>query len=77
MKRVRKRSDKAGLPPGSLVGVSADACTVTAIKVFIYNPASFTERDLRNIGEFAMGEPGTIRMAAYNGFLSYSFRAPS
>lgn len=60
MKRVRKRSDKAGLPPGSLVGVSTDACTVTAIKVFTYSPASYSERDLQNIGEFTLGEPGTI-----------------
>ena len=60
MNRVRKRSDKTGLPPGSLVGVSPDSCTVTSIKQFIYDPATFSERDLRSVSEFTMGGPGTI-----------------
>ncbi len=58
MKRVHKRSGKAGLPPGSLVGVSGESCTLTTIKVFTYAPDSFTEKDLKNIGEFVPGEPG-------------------
>lgn len=58
MKRVRKRSDKAGLPPGSLVGVSSDTCTVTVLKEFTYTPDHYVERDLRNMAEFAPSEGG-------------------
>lgn len=60
MKRVRKRSDKAGLPPGSLVGVNGGTCVVTTLKVFTYTPEGFTEKDLRNIGEFVPGTPPEI-----------------
>jgi magnesium transporter len=60
MNRVRRRSDKLGLPPGSLVSVGAPACTVTSIKVFTYSPETYTEQTLRGINEFAMGGPGTI-----------------
>ncbi|MFN8350382.1 MAG: magnesium/cobalt transporter CorA [Flavobacteriales bacterium] len=56
MKRVRKRSDKAGLPPGSLIGVSNDTCTVTVLKEFTYTPDHYVERDLRNMAEFVPSE---------------------
>jgi len=56
MRRVRKRSDKAGLPPGSLVGVSAESCVLTTLKVFTYTPDQFTEKDLKHFSEFAPGE---------------------
>ncbi|MBK9075218.1 MAG: magnesium/cobalt transporter CorA [Flavobacteriales bacterium] len=58
MRRVRKRSDKAGLPPGSLVGVSAESCVLTTIKVFTYTPDQYTEKDLKHISELAAGEAG-------------------
>ncbi len=51
MKRVRRRSEKAGLPPGSLVGVSGESCTVTTIKLFTYNVEEWTENDPRSIAE--------------------------
>ncbi len=60
MNRVRRRSDKLGMPPGSLVSVGAPACTVTSIKVFTYDPDTYTEQTLRGINEFAIGAPGTI-----------------
>jgi magnesium transporter len=60
MKRVRKRSGKAGLPPGSLVGVSGESCTVTTMKVFTYTADKFTERDLSNIQEFVCGSAPEI-----------------
>ena len=58
MKRVHKRSGKAGLPPGSIVGVSGETCVLTTIKVFTYSPDAFTENDLKNISEFVPGEVG-------------------
>jgi magnesium transporter len=58
MKRVHKRSGKAGLPPGSLVGVSGESCTLTTIKVFTFSVDAFTEKDLKNINEFVPGELG-------------------
>ena len=58
MRRVHKRSDKAGLPPGSLVGVSGESCVLTTLKVFTYSPDQYTERDLKHISEFTAGEAG-------------------
>ena len=58
MKRVHRRSDKAGLPPGSLVGVSAESCTLTAVKVFTYTPDAYTEIDLRGVGELVVDGSG-------------------
>jgi magnesium transporter len=60
MKRVRRRSDKAGLPPGSIVGVSGDTCTVTTIKLFTYNPDEWTETDPRSIAEVPELDPNRI-----------------
>ena len=60
MKRVRRRSDKAGLPPGSLVGVSGESCTVTTIKLFTYSPDEWTETDPRSIAEVPVLDPNHI-----------------
>lgn len=60
MKRVRRRSDKAGLPPGSLVGVSGDSCTVTTIKLFTYNPDDWRETDPRTIADVPELDPNHI-----------------
>ncbi len=57
MKRVHKRSQKAGLPPGSMVGVSAEVCTLTSLKVFTYNEQSYLERQLRGMQELVLGDP--------------------
>ncbi|MFT3886005.1 MAG: magnesium/cobalt transporter CorA [Flavobacteriales bacterium] len=56
---VRKRSDKAGLPPGSLVGVSGDAMLPTTMKVFTYTLDGYTERDVRQVKDIALGDPLT------------------
>jgi len=60
MKRVRRRSDKAGLPPGSLVGVSGDSCTVTTIKLFTYSPDDWRETDPRTIADVPELDPDHI-----------------
>ena len=60
MKRVRRRSDKAGLPPGSLVGVSGESCTVTTIKLFTYSLDEWTETDPRSIAEVPELDPNRI-----------------
>ena len=57
MKRVRRRSEKAGLPPGSLVGVSGETCTVTTIKLFTYNLEEWSESDPRSISEVPPLDP--------------------
>lgn len=38
-----KRSDKAGLPPGALVGVADGEQSATVMRVFSYNDAAYTE----------------------------------
>lgn len=58
MRRVRKRSDKAGLPPGSLVGVSPGAGAGTTIKVFNYTADAFSERMLTGMAGFVQAESG-------------------
>ena len=40
---VRKRSEKKGLPPGSLVSVSDETNSNTVMKVFSYNNESYEE----------------------------------
>jgi magnesium transporter len=57
MKRVRRRSDKAGLPPGSIVGVSGETCTVTTIKLFTYNLEEWSESAPRTIAEVPALDP--------------------
>jgi len=52
MKRVKHRSEKAGLPPGSLVRVNdGESCVVTTIKLFTYDLNDRTEVDPRSIAE--------------------------
>lgn len=56
MRRVRKRSEKSGLPPGSLVSVGSPSCVLTRIKQFTYGTDAYVEKDLANITEFQLGD---------------------
>lgn len=57
MKKVKNRSGKAGLPPGSLVSVGGDGSVQTTIKLFVYNPEAVTERTMASIAEYADCDP--------------------
>lgn len=57
MKKVRSRSGKAGLPPGSLVRVGDTIALAPSIKLFTYTTEGFTEQDLKSLEELPM--PGT------------------
>jgi magnesium transporter len=57
---VTKRSDKAGLPPGSLVSVTHHEQSATAMKVFTFNEGFFRESTARHLEEVAMCEAGTV-----------------
>ncbi len=56
MRKVTKRSDKKGMPPGSLVGVG-ESCMLTTIRVFTYNTEEWKEQELKHISEFELGDP--------------------
>ncbi|MBL8002335.1 MAG: magnesium/cobalt transporter CorA [Flavobacteriales bacterium] len=61
MKKVRSRSGKAGLPPGSIVRVGEANATPAAMKVFNYGPDHHTERDIRDLAELPMpAQDGSI-----------------
>ncbi len=51
MKKVRSRSGKAGLPPGSLVRVGDATTLAPVIKLFTYTAEGFTEHDLKSLEE--------------------------
>ncbi len=49
MKKVRSRSGKAGLPPGSLVRVGDATALAPVIKLFTFTAEGFTEQDLKSL----------------------------
>ena len=50
-KFIKKRSKKAGLPPGTLVHIGEEKGERTKITVFEFDEASFQEREPENLGE--------------------------
>ena len=71
MKKVRKRSDKAGLPPGTLVQVGEGGTGGTRIRLFTYGDGGYTENDIENIaGVDPAGKPGTVRWLDIDGLNS-------
>lgn len=54
---AKLRSEKAGLPPGSLVPVSEDPVQDTTIEVFIYDGEQFTERCAVSPDKIDVGDP--------------------
>ena len=62
MKKVRHRSGKAGLPPGSFVGVDDSHGANTSIRLFEYGPDHVHERRLSSIDEFSALSEGCERV---------------
>jgi len=58
MKKVRNRSEKAGLPPGSFVGVDDSSGSNTSIRLFEYNAEKVVEKQLRSIAGYHENESG-------------------
>ncbi|MBZ0206004.1 MAG: magnesium/cobalt transporter CorA [Flavobacteriales bacterium] len=55
---AKLRSEKAGLPPGSLVAVSEDPEIDTTIKVTVYNAEEVSERCAVTADKIDVGDPG-------------------
>lgn len=47
----KKRSEKAGLPPGTLIHIGAKKTEKTRISIFEYDESSFTEKQVESIKE--------------------------
>ncbi|MCC6841031.1 MAG: magnesium/cobalt transporter CorA [Flavobacteriales bacterium] len=54
---ARRRSEKAGLPPGSLVPVSDEPAQATTIRVFVYDGDTLEERSGMAPDAIAVGNP--------------------
>ena len=63
MKKVSKRSGKAGLPPGSMVHVGDELPTNTTLKLFVYNAEQVSEHVLGSVAEY--NEADTARFTAW------------
>ncbi|MBK9195779.1 MAG: magnesium/cobalt transporter CorA [Flavobacteriales bacterium] len=59
MKKVKSRSGKAGLPPGSLVGVGDISKGVSKITLFTFNNDVYEEKQLITIGDLQLPDPST------------------
>ncbi|HMN06522.1 MAG TPA: magnesium/cobalt transporter CorA [Flavobacteriales bacterium] len=56
---AKLRSEKTGLPPGSLVPVSEEPAVPTTIRVFIYDGEQYTEQDDVQPDAIEVGDPTT------------------
>ncbi|MBS1582588.1 MAG: magnesium/cobalt transporter CorA [Bacteroidetes bacterium] len=56
---VTKRSEKAGLPPGSLVPVSDDRVVCTTMKVFTFDLQGYSEQQVGMVADLQLGDPAT------------------
>ncbi|MBP8823350.1 MAG: magnesium/cobalt transporter CorA [Flavobacteriales bacterium] len=54
---AKLRSEKAGLPPGSLVPVSDEPAQATTIRVFVYDGDTFSEHSARSPHDIEVGDP--------------------
>ncbi|MBP7407470.1 MAG: magnesium/cobalt transporter CorA [Flavobacteriales bacterium] len=57
MNKVKRRSGKAGLPPGSLVVVSEDATSKVELRTFIFDVEGFTESTHTDVNEVQLPPP--------------------
>ncbi|MDQ3100120.1 MAG: magnesium/cobalt transporter CorA [Bacteroidota bacterium] len=57
MKKVHKRSGKAGLPPGSFIHVGAGPITPTKSGLFIYNETDVQEIQNIDVTDFVQSDP--------------------
>ncbi|MEO8067198.1 MAG: magnesium/cobalt transporter CorA [Flavobacteriales bacterium] len=59
MKKVKSRSGKAGLPPGSLVGVGEIGKGLSKITLFTFNNDAYEEKQLIAIADLQLPDPST------------------
>ena len=57
MKKVRKRSEKRGLPPGSLIGVGEAVHHAAHAHLFTYNKDELIEGDIPDAAQFVQPDP--------------------
>jgi magnesium transporter len=57
MKKVRKRSDKLGLPPGSAVAVGEHNGAEGTRRLFVYDHESYSEGSLTSLADLRIPEP--------------------
>ncbi|HRH39417.1 MAG TPA: hypothetical protein PK760_13785, partial [Flavobacteriales bacterium] len=57
MKKVKHRSGKAGLPPGSLIHVGEQLAATSTMNLFVYNELTVEERPLAGLGEYTDHDP--------------------
>lgn len=56
---VSKRSEKAGMPPGSLVAVTDSRVVCTMMKVFTFDLQHYTEEQVGTVAGLKLGDPAT------------------
>lgn len=57
MKKVKKRSEKSGLPPGSFVQVNDEENPNTSLRVFTFDKETWTEKTLKTLAECPAVDP--------------------
>jgi len=57
MKKVKKRSGKRGLPPGSFIQVTDVDNPNTALRVFTFDKENWSEKNLKTLGECPVVDP--------------------
>lgn len=57
MKKVKKRSEKRGLPPGSFVQVNDEENPNTSLRVFTFDKENWTEKVLKSLAECPAVDP--------------------
>ena len=57
MKKVKRRSGKTGLPPGSLVVVSEDSGTRAELRTFLYDLDGYVETACKDVDEVQLPPP--------------------
>ncbi|MCB0768880.1 MAG: magnesium/cobalt transporter CorA [Flavobacteriales bacterium] len=67
MKKVKKRSAKKGMPPGTLVHVGGKAAGNTTVRLFTYDPVSFTEETLTDLDLYVDQPEGARRWLDMDG----------
>ena len=64
VKRIRRRSQKAGLPPGTLVHIGERRADQVRLTLFLYREQECQEKDVKTVDEFvsimSTVQPGTI-----------------
>src|SRR5688500_13679907 len=57
MKKVHKRSGKAGLPPGSFIHVGEGATALSSTRLFVYNEQDIREEKSIAVEHFEQADP--------------------